>query len=514
MTSLPDLLGRIFAANAERPFLIDSARDRTYTYAEMLAATAAATDALVAHGMRRGDRVGFELPNSPEFALLYFACLLGGFTAVPLNNALAPRDRSFILEKSRLSLLVTDNESVSDNCSAARLVLGATGSSGDPLDALNMDARGGGDRGMELLGNVDPEALFSINFTSGTTSLPKGVPHRVGGLLGNAASFNKRFALGRDNRFLHVMPMAYMAGFLNTLLCPLMAEASVVLAPQFGAASALRFWEPVARCQADTFWMSPTMLATLNRIDRSEAGKQYCRQNPVRIFSATAPLPMKIRCDFEEKYGAAVIESYGLSELLLITANLGAQGTKDHSVGTALPEVAIEIRSDDGAPLHAGSEGRIVVRTPFHSVGYLDYESGLPAPETEPWFDSGDVGMVDADGYLFVTGRRKDLIIRGGFNISPRAIEEVLLHHPQVENIAVVGVPHAFYGEEVVAVVMTTGGSQLSVLEEELRYSCREMLGPSSVPDRFVETTALPLSTTGKIQKNVVRDRVVANELA
>ena len=513
MSPLSDLLGRIFAANAERPFLIDWAGDKTYTYTEALAAATGAVDVLIGSGMRRGDRIGFELANSAEFAILYFACLLGGFTAVPLNNALALKDRSFIVEQSRLSLLVTDSESLWGNTTLAHIVRGLAGSSGAAIDARSLSAIGCSGRGMELLGNVDAEAVFSISFTSGTTSLPKGVPHKVGVLLGNAASFNKRFGVGCNNRFLHIMPMAYMAGFLNTLLCPLMAEASVVLAPQFGVTSVLRFWDPVLRWQPDILWMSPTMLATLSRIDRSDAGKQYCQHHLVRIFSATAPLPMKIRCDFEEKYGTSVVESYGLTELLLISANLGAQGTKDHSVGCALPEVDIEIWSDDGAPLPAGSEGCIVVRTPFQSVGYFDFKSGLARPETDYWFDTGDVGLLDTDGYLFVTGRRKDLIIRGGFNISPRAIEELLLHHLQIENVAVVGVPHSFYGEEVVAVIMLKSDYQLQALEEELRNLCREMLGPLSVPDRFVATAELPLSSMGKVQKHNVREWISANAL-
>lgn len=514
MLSLPDRLCRIFAVNAERPFLIDSISGRIYTYTEALAAAAAAADALSAHGVRRGDRIGFELANSPEFALLYLACLLGGFTAVPLNNALAIKDRSFILEKSRLALLITDGGAQSSTCPVLSLLHGTRATPIGGTDVLSIPADGQAERGMALLARVDSEALFAINFTSGTTSLPKGVPHRVGVLLGNAASFNEQFALGRQSRFLHVMPMAYMAGFLNTLLCPLMAEAAVVLAPQFGAASALRFWEPVVNHQADTFWMSPTMLATLNRVDRSTTGTQYCRQQSIRIFSATAPLPMKIRRDFEDKYGTAVIESYGLSELLLITANLGPRGIKDHSVGVALPEIDMEIRSEAGKVVDAGGEGSIFVRTPFRSIGYLDYESGQPVPETEDWVDTGDVGTMDTDGYLFVTGRRKDLIIRGGFNISPRAVEEVLLQHPGIENVAVVGIPHPFYGEEVVAVIMARGDTSLSVLEADLRLACSEKLGPSSVPDRFVETAELPLSTTGKIQKNIVRDRIAANDQA
>src|SRR5262249_25382619 len=151
------------------------------------------------------------------------------------------------------------------------------------------------------------------------------------------------------------------------------------------------------------------------------------------------PLPAKVRHEFEAKYGVQVAESYGLSELLLITANDGPAGRKDASVGPYLPEVEIAVRNEAGEQLPAGSGGVIFVNKPFASVGYIDFETGRPVAPAGPWFDTGDIGHLDDDGYLFVTGRVKDLIIRGGFNISPRQIEEVLLQHPGVDDVAVVG---------------------------------------------------------------------------
>jgi acyl-CoA synthetase (AMP-forming)/AMP-acid ligase II len=498
-------LAEIVRGNAGRVFLIDAVEGEELTYAALARRAAALALQLEARGIVRGERIGIVLPNGTLFATLYFACLLGGFTAVPVNNALPAKDRAFVLGRSRLAgLVIAENEAPPEGLTGETQVLrigAGNGAELRPIEADDADAERG-------LAAIKDDQLFSIHFTSGTTNLPKGVPHKVAALLGNADAFNREFGLSRDNRFVHVMPMAYMAGFLNTLLGAFTAEASIVLAPQFSAQSVLRFWEPVARYGGDTLWVSPTMLATLTRIDRSTIGIEHCRKRAMRIFSATAPLPIKVRREFEAKYGAPVVESYGLSELLLITANLGAAGSKDGAVGRALSAARIEVRDEHGAKLTRG-DGALFVRTPFATVGYLDYETGEPTPPTDDWFDTGDIGHVDGDGYVFVTGRRKDLIIRGGFNVSPRQIEEALLRHPGIEDAAVVGAPHDYYGEEIVAALIARPGHAVASLEADLRTACRRELGPTSVPDRFVAFEAFPVSSMGKVQKNKIREQIM-----
>jgi acyl-CoA synthetase (AMP-forming)/AMP-acid ligase II len=518
-------LARIFRGNAERTFLIDAASGREVTYDGLLVHASSAAIALQRRGIRLGDHLGVYLQNSAEFAILYFACLLGGFVAVPINNALSRKDRAFILLRSKLAALVVGQgrlmdleDLVGDDAAAPAGLptvhaLGSfrNGTTGGAVNADALTLEGASRADCEnLLAALEGRRLFSIHFTSGTTSLPKGVPHRVSSLLGNADAFNRAFGIGRDDRFLHVMPMSYMAGFLNSLLCPFMAEASVVLAPQFTAQSVLRFWESVVAHRADTLWVSPTMLATLTRIDRSPLGPDYCRRRAVRVFSATAPLPLKIRQEFAGKYGADVIESYGLSELLLITANIGPAGPKLGSVGRSISEADIEIRAEDGKPSSRGEDGGIYVRTPHSAMGYLNYDTGEPGPPPAAWFDTGDVGHVDDEGYLFVTGRKKDLIIRGGFNISPRKIEEVLLQHGGIDDVAVIGAPHDYYGEEVIAAVIMKPGWTISELERELRRLCHRELGPGLGPDRFMCFDKFPVSSTGKVQKRSLREHIIS----
>ena len=520
MTTWSKQLSRIFRENAGRAFLIDAIDGGQTTYADLARSAASLAEQLESLGLQPGDRIGIQLPNGSLFATLYLACLLGGFTAVPVNNALSLKDRAFVLSRARLSAVVTEvgKEGLADFASEQENGISEIGrvltiSKGEFGADLCLKAGAGVDVERKFA-VIDNDSLFSIHFTSGTTSLPKGVAHRVGALLDNAESFNRALGISRDNRFVHVMPMPYMAGFLNTLLGALTAEACIILAPQFGPQSALRFWEPVAVHGGDVIWMSPTMLATLTRIDRGHAGIDLCRSGRMRIFSATAPLTRKVRQEFELKYGVKVIESYGLSELLLLTANEGPAGSKVASVGTILPEVKVEIRDGEGRPVGPGCDGAIVIDTPHATVGYLDFETGSPVPLADRWFDTGDVGHIDVDGYLFVTGRVKDLIIRGGFNVSPRQIEEVLLRHPAVQDAAVVGAPHEFYGEQIVAAVIPAAGNSLEDIQANLRENCLSDLGKSSVPDRFVAFEAFPTTNLGKVQKNKIREIVAKGTIA
>ncbi|HZP68467.1 MAG TPA: class I adenylate-forming enzyme family protein [Pseudolabrys sp.] len=500
--------------------MIDAISDRSITYAELLRRAASGALALRSYGLKPGDRVGIFLPNSAEFATLYFTCLIGGFTAVPINSALSLNDREYVLGHSRLSALIVASPSGQVAHNHAEPSLRNTGKTKTLLfrgfaegsASEHEIVLGQADHAdvLRLLSEVEDDQLFSIHFTSGTTNLPKGVTHQVARLLANAEAFGRSFGMDASARFLHVMPMAYMAGFLNTLLCPFVVGGSVVIAPQFTAHSALRFWEVVTVFRPNTFWVSPTMLATLLRVDRGSVGTKFCARELPRIFSATAPLPLKVRKDFFAKYGVDVVESYGLSELLLITANLGPAGSKYGAVGVPIAEAEIEIRSNDGTKMLPGVDGEVFTRTPHASPGYLNYETGEAEPFLDDWFDTGDVGHLDDDGYLFITGRKKDLIIRGGFNISPRQVEEVLLRHPAIEDVAVVGIPHDFYGEQIIAAVIVKSGYNLTTVEPDLLSACRANLAEYAIPDRLVGLVTFPTSTTGKVQKSKLREQIMA----
>jgi long-chain acyl-CoA synthetase len=329
-------------------------------------------------------------------------------------------------------------------------------------------------------------------------------------LLENAVAFNQLLGIGPDSRFLHVFHMTYMAGFLNTLLSPIMAGSSVVLARAFDAQSILDFWQPVIRNEVNTMWIAPTMAAALVRGDRRKDGVDYCQEHHMTICVGTAPLPQTTKDEFEQKYGVELHESYGLSEILFVTSNSPDIPNKPGSVGLPVPGVTIKISNDRGEAREIGNDGNVWINTPYASVGYLDFETSQPdAFDSKMWFETGDYGHVDDDGLLFITGRTKDQIIRGGINISPRAVEEAILTHSAVDKVAVIGMPHAFYGEEVVAVLLFKDGYALAEEQDELTKICGEYLSKPSIPSKFVEAKEFPISINGKIQKNVLRERLL-----
>lgn len=514
----------IFDQHATRIFLIDDLAGRQFSYGHFYQMANKSAELLRSQGIERHDRVALLLHNSAEFAALYFACLFLGAVAVPVNPALHPREIEFILTHSGASLAIFSPATQSAMSALGpqnllrRLCLmpkhereheiGLPEGTITELDVAPVGAD------WQPMQDVDEYDLFSITFTSGTTSLPKGVAHRIETLLGNAMAFNGRMGINHDHRFLHVMPMSYMAGFLNTLLCPFMAGASIVLESAFDAKTAMSFWQPIIEFQADIFWLAPTMLVSLLRLDRNPAGIEYARRNVKAMCVGTAPLPIKTRKDFEERYGVRLLESYGLSELLLISINTPNGTTVDNSVGQSLPGIRMRVQSEAGQNVNPGEEGEIWIKTPYIMAGYLNYQTLEPEPiKASNWFPTGDVGRLDQDGHIFITGRQKDLIIRGGLNISPRAVEEILQEHEGVEQVAVIGLPNDFYGEEVAAVVKLKPGYTLEAVRQALNELCRQNLSAMAIPTQFFELEAFPVSSTGKVQKAKLREMYASNSL-
>jgi acyl-CoA synthetase (AMP-forming)/AMP-acid ligase II len=502
---------------ADRPFLMDAINNRQFSYDECwrLATGLAAT--LRKRSIQRGDRIAIMLDNSIEFAILYLTCLCSGNVAVPLNPQAHPRDIEFILRHSGVSSIV---HSPSTRALIPSSLLGKDGlpslclitknesaEASPEQDTWSIDKTDYGTDYREALRDVNPNDLLSITFTSGTTGVPKGVAHRVGGLLLSAAEFNRALDFRMSDRFYHVLPMSYMAGFLNTILCPLMAGASVVVSPAFDSRMVLRFWNAAMKYEVNTLWLVPTILSALLRIDRDASAPSYCRERIRTVCVGTAPLPLKLKREFEEKYGVELQESYGLSETLFVTTNAKGNKYVPGSVGQPLPSVALKIIAENGTGVLTGEDGEIWIQSASLMAGYLNNQTLQPdALDPAEWFPSGDIGHITPEGYLFITDRKKDLIKRGGINISPRAIEDVLMQHESIAQVAVIGLPHEFYGEEVVSVVKLKNGYVLDVVRPELDSLCRENLSSISVPTKYFQVEQFPMGTTGKVQKAKLRD--------
>ncbi len=503
VTTTSEDLAALFREHSKRKFLFDASSGTSVTYGDIWRNACRAAEVIGKNGARPGDRVAFLLENSAEYFSLYLACAFSSTIAVPINIRLHVTDIGFILASSKPKIILFDPK-VGDFSS---LLL--------PLAHLThcLELRSFlhevGREGEERFNLSSMNDLFSIHYTSGTTAQPKGVSHRLSALTGNAQAFNQATGVGRSSVLYHILPMSYMAGFLNSLLSPLMAGGSVVLTRGFDAQLALHFWKDAAQGGANMFWLTPTILRSLMKMDRSENPLSYLGNESPLAFVGTAPLSLTLREDFEKKYHLTLLESYGLSELLFITVNSTFAPRESGAVGKCLSgiDMKIEDRNDE----EGNRGGEILVRTPYRMAGYWDAVTQAPL-STDEWFATGDVGTLSKDGFVTIRDRIKDLIIKGGTNLSPRKIEEVLLQHPDVEQAAVIGIPHEFYGEDVGAVVIAKKGKSESDLRASLIAHCKERLASIAVPERIAFMTEFPMTSSGKVQKRKLRTWLSAEQ--
>lgn len=445
------------------------------TYRELFGRASSLASHLEGQGLLPGDRVALNLDDREDFLVSYLANLFSDFVTVPINKSAAPGDFEFICEVVQPRVILSE------------------------LPVLPLEPFA---RVRERLLARSLNNLAYIFFTSGTTSRPKGVCHSLESILQNADSFGEHVGMTSAVRMLHVMPVGYVAGLLNTVLCPLLRGGAVVLAPQFSAFTAEEILWQGREQQANACWLSPTMAAFFSRLKPDAATLSWFRQHLRHVFVGTAPLSIAQKERFEKNYGVLCLESFGMSEILLAAGNQPNATYKLCSVGRIMKGTEIEARDEGGKRLAPGKEGLLFIRAASRMLGYWDSVSQAPLwSEKDEWLDSGDVGIVDEENYLSITGRAKDLIIKGGVNVSPRSIEEVLLRHPAVDDVAVVGRPHAFWGEEVVAFVILKDKAAHALLAD----FCRPLLSTDKMPSEFILRDTFPRTSTGKIQKAKLR---------
>jgi len=498
--------------NGDRVFLVDALTGQTMSYREFHLLACALGAELRARGLRRGDRLGVMLPNCRELAVLYFACLYAGATVVPINPNLSANDLRFIVSSCNPRLVVA-SVSLCERVAAAgstpiALATAQDPPVGAPMAAIDLAALPSS-TGFRPLEDVSADDLLVIVYTSGTTAKPKGLAHRIGGMFRNARAFAEQQGIDQDSRFYLTLSMAYMGGFYNLLILPFLHGASVVIDHVFDARSSLSFWDRARRHQANALWLAPTVMSILMKMDRGHVGEEFCRQSVRRSFVGFAPLPLKMKADFETRYGVQMIENYGLSETLFVTARSSARNSGTGYVGEVLPGIALRVVGEDGSPLPSHADGEIQILTPDLMAGYLDEKGRLKEVNAGEWFPTGDFGRLDETGALFVTGRKKDVIIRGGVNISPAAIEEVLLHVQGVVDAAVVSIPHELYGEDIVAVLKLEPGIELESTLDSIMEHARQDLAVHQQPARYVAIDDFPRTANGKVQKSELRELVL-----
>jgi long-chain acyl-CoA synthetase len=497
--SIASILAESAVRHADRTAVVLG--DLKLTYAQLWGHAKQYAQVLRDKGIGPGDKVALLLPNTPHFPLAYFGALALGAVCVPVHALLKAEEIEYVLTDSGSKVLV---------CAAPLLGEGAKGAelAGVPVLAV-MD---GGDASIERIDQRafevqpiesielrDPDDTAVILYTSGTTGKPKGAEITHFNVTMNVvASAMHSFDIGPDDVVLGCLPLFHTFGQTCCMNTAFYVGASVVLLPRFDGAQAL---ELLVKEQCTIFMGVPTMYVGL-----LEAAKTSdLRPQLKSALSGGAALPLAVLESFKEVFGTDVLEGYGLTETSPVaTFNQVGFPPQPGTVGKQIWGVEVEIAKaelDDRIELlPTGELGEVVIRGHNVFKGYLNKPEATAAAIVDGWFRSGDLGTKDEDGYVRIVDRKKDMVIRGGYNVYPRDVEEVLLRHPAVGQVAVIGLPDPQYGEEVCAVVVKdpAGGD---VSEDELVAWSKEQLAAYKYPRRVFFTDAFPLGPSGKVLK-------------
>jgi long-chain acyl-CoA synthetase len=495
-TTLPDLLRHRARLDPERPFV--SFRDRTLTYGAFDARTDELAGGMAELGVKPGDVVSVFLPNCLEFLEAWWAILKAGGVLGPVNPAYTGPEAGYVIGHSEAVALVTDARGA-----------GVIEPERERLDCLHtvISIDEGGDVVLDELpgrGNGTPapkrglDDLAAILYTSGTTGKPKGAMLTHRNELVNTTQGAELVPLAAGERVGMLLPLFHANAQVVTTLIPMMIGCEVVMWERF---SASKFWETVQELEPVSISAVPTILAAVLNAPGAPDGTTSLRY----VICGAAPLSVELLEAFQSRFGIRILEGYGLTETGCIASINPFYGDrKAGSIGLPIRGQQMMILGADGTPVPTCDYGEIVIKGPNVMPGYLNNPEATAESIRDGWLHTGDIGYVDEDGYFFIVDRSKDMIIRGGENIYPREIEEVIYTHEGVLECAVIGVPDEVRGEEVLAVIAPKPGAELD--PEELRAFAVSRLAKYKLPREFVVRGELPKTPTGKISKGPLRE--------
>ncbi|MHB1571950.1 MAG: long-chain-fatty-acid--CoA ligase [Solirubrobacteraceae bacterium] len=468
--------------------------DSALTYSLLDGASAHFAGLLAAHGMGPGDRVGLMLPNVPHFPVCYYGILRAGGIVVPMNVLLKQREVAYYLNDAGARLLFAWHGFAQDALAGAEqagaeCVLVEPGEF-EPLLGQTAPRN-------EVQPSEDDDTAVLL-YTSGTTGQPKGAELTHANLSRNAASAARLFSIGSDAVTLGALPLFHSFGQTCGMNATIGAGGTLTLLPRFDPGKAL---EVIQRDRVNVFLGVPTMYAAmLHHPDRERFDVSTLRH----CGSGGAAMPVELLRAFDAAFGCKILEGYGLSETSPVASfNHADRERKPGSIGTPIEGVEMRIVDDDGHELAQGEIGEIVIRGYNVMKGYWRRPEETAEAIVDGWFHTGDLARVDEDGYFFIVDRKKDMIIRGGYNIYPREVEEVLYEHPAVREAAVIGIPDAELGEEVGAAVALKEGC--TATPDELREHVRAQLAAYKYPRYVWLVDDLPKGPTGKILKREIQ---------
>ena len=468
--------------------------DVELSYGQLNEASAWFAGVLAEKGLARGDRVGIMLPNVPHFAVCYYGVLRAGGVVVPVNVLLKRREVAFQLRDCGARLLFAwagfagEAQPAAQDADAECVLVAARGFE-PPLPAAEPRRE---------LADAKPDDTAVILYTSGTTGVPKGAELSHESLLRNCQVMREAFGLGADAVTLGALPLFHSFGQTCALNATIAGGGTLTLIPRFDPGKAL---EIIERDRVNVFEGVPTMYGAMlhhperDRFDTSTL--EVC-------VSGGSAMPVELMRGFEEAFGCKVLEGYGLSETSPVASfNPAERERKPGSIGVPIEGVEMKVVDDEDREVPRGEVGEIVIRGHNVMKGYWNRPDATTGAIRDGWFHTGDIGRVDEDGYFFIVDRKKDMIIRGGYNVYPREVEEILYQHPAVREAAVVGMPDERYGEEVGAAVALKQGAHAT--PGELCEYVKEQVAAYKYPRQIWLVDELPKGPTGKILKRQVQ---------
>jgi acyl-CoA synthetase (AMP-forming)/AMP-acid ligase II len=513
----PENIRELLEAQVERSpdkeFLFLERDGRVLNYRHFDNEVNRAANLLLDLGTAKGDRVSLLLTNRAEYLIFYFACFKIGAWAGPVNALLKPQEIEYVIANSEAGTVVTQPDLLRHLDEARKhvaslravIVIEDSGqwSVVKELEGSGFLVQGSGLNPEPRTRNSEPvyppltttdEAV--IIYTSGTTGKPKGVILTHGNLLSNAQQIAEWLRLTSDDRSLMIMPLFHVNALMTTAMAALWVGGSIVLAPRFSASG---HWETISRFGVTYFGSVATMLSMLNHTYHEGLPSEVDTSRLRFALCGSAPVPVEVLKTFESLFDCPVIEGYGLSESTCrSTFNPIDERRRVGSVGLPIGN-DVRVFDDNDRELETRKVGEIVLRGPNIMKGYYNNEAATREAFRSGWFHTGDLGYQDEGGFFYVVDRKGDMIIRGGENIYPREVDEVLYQHPQVKDAATVGLPDQLYGEEVKSFIVLREGEQAT--EMEIIQFCRERLADFKCP-KFIEFVVdIPKGPTGKLLK-------------
>lgn len=480
-----------------KTFLFSESDSRQFTYAEFNEAVDRVARMLQGLGITKGDVVSLLLPNGAEYIMAYFACWKLGAVAGPVNSLLKAQETSFVLSNSEAKALLVSAQylPVVEEIRGELPMLESVVTFDDEIDATRnfTDTTSSGASDAKEIESND-EAI--VIYTSGTTGRPKGCLLTHGNLIANARQISDWLRFTPSDTLLTIMPLFHMNAVSVTTMSALYAGGSTVVSPKF---SASRFWQIISDYQITSFGSVATMLSMLLSTYPDGVPDGLNTEQLRFAMCGSAPVPAEVLKRFEETFNCLVVEGYGLSESTCrSTFNPPDDRRRPGSCGLPIGN-EMRVVDEDDREVSDGTLGEIVLRGENVLKGYYKDPSANAMAFRNGWFHTGDIGYRDQEGFYYIVDRKSDMIIRGGENIYPREIDEVLYQHPSTAVAAVIGIPDDLYGEEVAAFVVVK--DEATVTEEEILEFCRARLADYKCPKTIRFVKEIPKGPTGKLLK-------------